>query len=145
MDEQQIREQLETAGFLGQGWAFPVTFQSTSGTAEMVKGAEDIKQSLLILLGTALGERVLRADFGCNLENNIFDPLESGFQTLLTEIIRQAIVKYEPRISFDAIEIYTEPNEGRVEITVNYTISSTNTRSNIIYPFYLNEGTNVAQ
>ncbi|MCU0432822.1 MAG: GPW/gp25 family protein [Bacteroidia bacterium] len=145
MDEQHIREQLETAGFLGQGWAFPVTFRRSQATADLVKGDEDIKQSLYILLGTALGERVLRADFGCNLENNIFDPLETGFQTLVTEIIRQAIVKYEPRVSFDDIEIFTEPNEGRVEITVNYFVSSTNTRSNIVYPFYLNEGTNVAQ
>jgi uncharacterized protein len=145
MEEQNIREQLETAGFLGQGWAFPVTFYRGSNTAALVKGEEDIKQSLQLLLGTALGERVMRANFGCNLENNIFDPLEPAFNTLLTEIIRQAIVEYEPRITFDRIDIFMEPTEGRIDITVNYFITAVNTRSNIVFPYFLNEGTNVAQ
>jgi uncharacterized protein len=144
-NEQQLQQIFDTGGFLGQGWAFPPTFIKTDGTVELVKAEEDIKQSLGILLSTTLGERVMRSDFGADLHQQIFEPMDAAFNPFITDIIRTAIILYEPRIELDSVDVFFEPLEGRVELTVNFTISSTNTRSNVVYPYYLNEGTNVQQ
>lgn len=140
-----IKETLENGSFLGQGWAFPPTFVKGADSVVLVKELEDIRQSLGILLGTALGERVMRSDFGCNLDSKVFDPMEPAFNTLVTEIIRRAILLYEPRIELLGIDLFIDNLEGRVDITVNFLVISSNTRSNIVYPYYLNEGTNVEQ
>jgi uncharacterized protein len=145
MADSSIKEMLDNGSFLGQGWSFPPTFTRPTGAVLLVKEVEDIKQSLGILLGTALGERVMRSDFGCNLDSRIFDPMEPAFNTLITEIIRRAIIQYEPRVDLDSVDLQVDQLEGRIEIFVNYTILANNTRSNIVFPFYLNEGTNVEQ
>lgn len=145
MASNDIQEILDNGGFLGQGWAFPPTFIRGANTVILVKETEDIHQSLMILLSTALGERVMRADFGCNLDQQVFEPLSLAFQTFLSDLVRKAIERYETRIEINNIDITVDNLEGRVNILVVFTIITTNTRSNIVYPFYLNEGTNVEQ
>jgi uncharacterized protein len=142
-NEQTLDEIFETGSFLGQGWAFPPTFIKGKNTVELVKAEEDIKQSLQILLSTTLGERVMLSDFGAALHQQVFQPTDAAFQRFVTEIVRKAIILYEPRINLDGVDIAMDPNEGRVELTVNFTIIQNNTRSNIVYPYYLTEGTNV--
>jgi len=110
-----------------------------------VKADEDIQQSLNIILSTTLGERVMRSDFGANLDQQIFEPMDAAFQPFVTGIIRQAIIRFEPRIDLDSVDVDITPEEGRIVLTINYTIISNNTRSNIVYPYYLTEGTNVSQ
>lgn len=144
-DTLSIQEALDNGSFLGQGWSFPPTFVRGSSSLILVKDTEDIQQSLRILVGTALGERVMRSDFGCNLDSKIFDPMEPAFNTLVTEIIRRAIILYEPRIELDSVDLFVDNLGGRIDITVSFTVISNNTRSNIVYPYYLNEGTNVEQ
>ncbi len=109
----------------------------------MVKAEEDIKQSLGILLSTTLGERVMRSDFGANLHQQVFEPMDAAFQTYVTSIISDAITNYETRINLDSVDVFVDPQEGKIELTVNFTIISSNSRANIVYPYYLTEGTNV--
>ncbi|MBI3509750.1 MAG: GPW/gp25 family protein [Bacteroidetes bacterium] len=142
-DEKTLQEIFGTGSFLGQGWSFPPTFISGTNTIALVKAEEDIQQSLYILLSTTLGERVMLADFGADLHNQIFEPMDAGFRPFVTAIIRKAIILYEARVDLDSVDVLIEPLEGKVEITVNFTIISNNTRSNIVYPYYINEGTNV--
>lgn len=142
-NEKQLQEIFDTGGFLGQGWSFPPTFTRAGSTLELVKAEEDIKQSLHILLSTTLGERVMRSDFGANLHQQVFEPMDAAFQSYVQSIISDAITLYEPRINFDTVEVQVDNEEGRIELTVNFTIISSNSRANIVYPYYLNEGTNV--
>lgn len=144
-NEKTLQEIFDTGGFLGQGWSFPPTFTKGTNTVNLVKAEEDIKQSLMILLSTTLGERVMRADYGADLHQQIFEPMDAAFKPYVTDIIRTAIILYEPRINLDSVDVFIDQLEGRVELTVNYTIISNNTRSNIVYPYYLTEGTNVSQ
>ena len=133
--------------FLGRGWGFPVSFQRGYNGAEMLSDEEDIRSSLHILLSTTIGERVMRPNFGTNIHNLIFDTLDLNTQTLIADGIRRAILLHEPRIKVEnqdmAFDIDAE--SGRVELTVNYLVKATNSRANIVYPFYLNEGTNVSE
>lgn len=141
--ELELQEIFDTGGFLGQGWSFPPTFVKGINSLELVKAEEDIKQSLAILLSTSLGERVMRADFGADMNQQIFEPMDAAFKPFITDVIKTAIILYEPRVDLDSVDVFIDQPGGRAVLTVNFTIISNNTRSNIVYPYYLTEGTNV--
>ena len=138
-----LQEIFDTGGFLGQGWSFPPTFVNSTCSVNLVKAEEDIKQSLGILLSTTLGERVMRSDFGANLQQQVFEPMDAAFKTFITSIINDAITLYETRINLDSVDVFVDNEGGLIQLTINFTIISSNSRANIVYPYYLNEGTNV--
>jgi uncharacterized protein len=129
--------------FLGTGWAFPPVFNKETGTVEMVSNAEDIKQSLDILLGTYLGERVMQPKYGCNLNDYLFEGLSSNTIGFIKERVSTAILFYEPRIKTEKIEVTGDDSsdllEGRFTISVEYSIPGTNSRFNYVYDYYKNE------
>lgn len=129
---------------LGRGWAFPVSFSRGSNAANMVQDEEDVVQSLRILLSTIQRERVLEPDFGLDLVHMIFEPLSVPAAALLTRKIEKAILDYEPRIELDNVDYVQDVQKGRIDITIEYTIRATNTRTNLVYPFYFNEGTDIS-
>ncbi|ACR10852.1 GPW/gp25 family protein [Teredinibacter turnerae] len=139
------------SAFLGTGWAFPPTFSGETRSAEMVSHDEDIKQSLKILFSTSVGERVMHPNFGCNLKANVFDEMTQGTITKIKDNIRRAVLFYETRISLERIEIHIDRNpanpqsvyNGYIAIELHYTVRTTNTRSNMVYPFYFAEADNL--
>ena len=129
--------------FLGTGWAFPPAFNRTSATVELVSDVEDIQESLHILLSTSLGERVMLPNYGCNLRDYQFEPVNNTFLGFVEDLVRRAILFFEPRIEVERITI-TQPEdfgllEGRLCIAVEYLIPDTNSRNNFVYDFYLRE------
>jgi phage baseplate assembly protein W len=129
--------------FLGTGWAFPPTFAKTSGTVKMVSAEDDINSSLEILLSTGLGERLMQPTYGCDLKRLLFEPLDTGLKAYIKDLIKTATLYHEARIRLDDISLHARPEKGVLEITLQYTISATNSRYNFVYPFYLKEGTNI--
>lgn len=132
--------------FLGIGWGFPPEFHKHADTLEvkMVAEEEDISESLRILLSTIPGERVMQPDYGCGLHAMVFENIEESTVTALKDVIERAVLFYEPRITLENIDVNTEDElEGRLKIQLNYTVRATNTRSNIVYPFYYLEGSQV--
>jgi uncharacterized protein len=110
----------------------------------MLSDEEDIKSSLEILLTTQPGERVMRPDYGCNLDELVFEPLTTTFKTYMKDLISTAILYYEPRIEVNSIDLDdTGELEGRILIVIDYTVSATNTRFNFVFPFYKNEATDL--
>ena len=129
--------------FLGRGWSFPPSFDQTARTVDMVGSTDDINQSLEILLSTSLGERVMQPKYGCNLIDYTFDSLNVSRLSFIENLIRKSILFYEPRIIVDRITV-SQPDdfnliEGKLIITIDYTIAGTNTRFNYVYDFYLRE------
>jgi hypothetical protein len=132
--------------FLGTGWSFPPTFDNISYTVEMVSNDTDIRQSLWVLFSTALGERTMVPEYGSGLEKMVFRVLSTTLISQMKSMVQLAILNWEPRIDVDEVQIQTDATyDGRVLINVIYTIRKTNTRSNLVYPFYLTEGTIPAQ
>lgn len=129
---------------IGRGWAFPVSFSRGSNAANMVQDEDDVVQSLRILLSTIQRERVLEPDFGLDLVQMIFEPLSVPAAALLTRKIEKAILNYEPRIELDNVDYVQDVEKGRIDITIEYTIRATNTRTNLVYPYYFNEGTDIS-
>ena len=138
-------ESNENNPFLGTGWSFPPTFKtSLGGQVEMTSDEVDIDQSLEILLSTALGERVMLPEYGTNLERLLFEPLNTTTITYMRKLLTRAILKYEPRIEVEQIDLEGSNSlEGLVNIRIDYRVRTTNSRSNYVYPFYKAEGTNL--
>jgi phage baseplate assembly protein W len=84
--------------FIGRGWSFPPNFNNASGSVDMLEQEADIASSLEILLGTVRGERVMLPQYGCNLDELIFENLDTRMKTLMTDKIESAILYHEPRI-----------------------------------------------
>lgn len=128
--------------FLGIGWSFPPEFNKAEGSVTMTTDVEDINNSLIILLSTRPGERVMFPNYGCDLQEMLFKPLELTLITQMKGIIERAILYHEPRINIISIEIdTTEELEGQVLIHIDYEVRNTNTRSNVVFPFYKGEAT----
>ena len=129
--------------FLGTGWSFPPAFSFDSGSVEMVSAEEDINQSLNILLSTSLGERVMQPNYGCNLHDYLFEPLNASIIGYIKDLVTNSILYYEPRIIADKIDVTAADSfdiiEGRFTILIEYTIPQTNSRFNYVYDYYLNE------
>jgi uncharacterized protein len=133
----------EGKSFLGRGWSFPPVFSKQSGGVLMTSDEEDIKKSLEILLSTAIGERFLQPRYGCNLDEYVFEPFNATLSTEIRLTVKDAIEKFEPRLRLLAVRLDTGlMNEGRVDIAVEYQIVTTNSRFNLVYPFYINEANN---
>lgn len=130
---------VDSSSFLGTGWGFPPTFEVQRKSVVMVSDAEDICQSLEILLNTRLGERVMQPGYGSNLKDQVFEPMNASMVAFVDDIVRTAIVYHEPRIRADNISVTPEQVGGVLRISVEYTIRSTNTRFNIVFPFFLAE------
>lgn len=133
--------------FLGSGWSFPPNFHRHNGDISLVEHEEDINQSLLILLSTTPGERLMHPSFGCNLKHMVFETVTVGVITKIKDAIARAILFFEPRITLQNVEVNTEDNpdqpnsiyDGVMEIHIEYIIRKTNTRSNMVFPFYFAE------
>lgn len=126
--------------FLGTGWNFPPEFSESGREVSMVSGAEDVQQSLQVLLGTRLDERILREDFGCNLDQFVFEGMNNGLVNQIRNVIQEAILYHEPRVKLNNVELnLDDQNSGLLWIELDYSIPSSNTRFNMVYPFYLEE------
>jgi len=130
--------------FLGKGWSFPPTFSKQSNTVNMEEKEIDIEQSLQILLTTAVGERVMQPKYGCNMDELVFEPLNTSIKTLMIDKIKTAILFFEPRIDAKKIELNTQNElEGEVLVEIEYVVRATNSRFNFVFPYYINEGTEI--
>ena len=129
---------------MGTGWAFPPKFDQQTASVSMISDEEDIRSSLEILLSTRPGERVMQPRYGCNLDELLFEPLTTTFKTYMKDLVATAILYFEPRIEVNKIDMdETNELEGKVIISIEYTIRSTNSRFNFVYPYYKTEGTEV--
>ncbi|HHE32441.1 MAG TPA: hypothetical protein ENL07_07400 [Chlorobaculum parvum] len=130
--------------FFGRGWAFPPAFDRNLPGVQMLEDEAEIASSLAVLLGTLQGERVMIPWYGCNLDELIFENLDTRIKTLVADKIESAILYHEPRIRLDKVSIEkSNENEGFLLISIDYTIKSINSRFNMVYPFYIQEGTDI--
>jgi hypothetical protein len=130
--------------FLGTGWAFPPAFDWRSKEAILVTQAEDVEQSLRILLATTPGERVMQPAYGCGIKRMVFETLNDSTLTEIRDVVAKAVLFFEVRITLHEIAIdASDAPSGVLRLRLDYTLRTTNTRTNMVYPFYLREGTNL--
>lgn len=126
--------------FLGRGWAFPISTGS-DGEIALAAGAEDVREAIRLIIETEPGERAMRPDFGGGLRSLVFAPLSTGTLSLIRHRVEQALIRWEPRIDLDEVRVAADAAEpGFVRIEVDCHVRETNTFYNLVYPFYLQEG-----
>ncbi len=133
------------SAFLGTGWSFPPTFDRGDAEVVMVSGFADIKESLYILLSTALGERIMVPEYGCGLQQYVFQNVTTTWLTSLSTVVRTAILTWEPRVDVESVDSAKSDADGMVTISITYVVRLTNSRSNVVFPFYYREGTLVPE
>lgn len=127
---------METTDFLGRGWKYPIEIEK--GKIAFSEGEKSIKESILIILGTRKGERVMRPDFGCGINELVFSPNNSQTATLIAFHIKEALMMWEPRIDVLDVNAYPDEEEkNKINIDIEYMVKTTNTKSNLVYPFFL--------
>lgn len=123
--------------FLGAGWSFPVGLDARR-QMRTIDGDESIRQSIWMILSTSPGERVMRPDFGCGLHDLVFGVNSVGTANAVAGAVREALAVWEPRI--DVLDVFAAPDPtapNLLLIEINYQVRSTNSRFNLVYPFYL--------
>lgn len=132
------------ASFLGTGWGFPPEFHPRAGGVRMVSAEDDLREALQILLSTAPGERVMHPAYGCGLRRMVFETLNEGTQAEIRDLVERAVLFFEPRITLLNVSIdAARLDDGRLDIRLDYVIRATNSRSNMVYPFYMAEASHV--
>lgn len=135
----------EVKSFLGTGWSFPPDFNRVDNSVQMVSDVSDIEDSIRIILSTTPGERIMQPEFGCDLKRLAFETIDSTLLASLDHLIYHALLNFEPRITFLNTEVLNlESHDGQLLIQINFKVIITNSRHNIVFPFYLLEGTNVS-
>jgi uncharacterized protein len=139
---------MDKRSFLGRGWKFPPQFSKSINGPLMVEDEVDIKESLMILMQTRVRERIMQSGYGCNLDVLLFEPMSTTFLAYVKDHVSSSIRLYEPRVNL--LDVIIDPRtvndglmRGSVTLNISYEIRATNRRDNVVYPNYLNEGTNV--
>ena len=122
---------------LGRGWRFPILPDESGGLA-YVEGDANVEQSLRILLLTSLGERAMRATFGSKAQRLVFAPGSVQYLGLLETTVREAVRDWEPRVELEQVRAEADArDQRRVTVNIRYRVRRTNTRNNLVFPFYL--------
>lgn len=128
---------MEDSGFLGTGLKFPLQVNKSTGRFTMSSGGDSVKESVYIILMTAKGERWMSPEFGSNIMSYTFMDTSAAMTNVMRNDLRNLILAQEPRIGDVEIEIDEESRKGCLIISIGYVIRETNTRDNLVFPFYL--------
>ena len=132
---------VERKDFLGRGWAMPVALDPRTGRVASVAHEEDIRQSILIVLETAPGERVMRPNFGCGIHELVFTALDSTTVQRIRSVVEEALRRCEARIDVLGVTVdEAATEEGRLLVEIEYRVRKTNQTGNLVFPFYFREG-----
>jgi phage baseplate assembly protein W len=125
--------------YLGVGWAFPL--KPVNGRLGYASYEDDVEQAIQIILLTERGERPMLPEFGGGLRRFLFEPNSPATHRGIENVVRKALLDWEPRIDIDRIEVSSdETDPNLLLIAVDYVVRATNSFYNRVYPFYLLEG-----
>ncbi len=132
-----------TRDFLGTGFAFPPAVDPATGRFKMVHEEDDIRQSIYIVLMTRKGEYAMQPNFGSNLHEYVFELPDDAFASLIVTEIIQTLAAWEPRVVDVRVQLdYADLKNGKVTFDIGYVVRATNNPNNLVFPYYLYEGTN---
>ncbi len=123
--------------FLGSGLNFPIRVNAL-GAFELVSAEKDIEQSIGIILGTRIGERVMRPEFGCEVQDLVFEPRDAVLAGRIRTSVTKALARWEPRIQVVDVRPEFDPDiDGAVLVYIDYQIKSSHDQRSIVYPFFI--------
>ena len=132
--------QLDPKSYLGRGWSFPVRLDEKEGTVRLSEYERDVQESIWIILSTAKGERLMRPDFGCGIQDLVFEVVNTTTLAAIETSVKEALATFEPRIDVTKVSAISNGGlDGQLRISIDYLIRGTNNQLNLVYPFYIKE------
>jgi uncharacterized protein len=125
--------------FLGVGTAFPPQLDPATQGFVRAEYEESVRQSILLILGTAPGERLMRPEFGCGIHDLVFANLGFGTLGRVQQTVDEALLRLEPRIDVTSIDVRSGGDGNVLLIHIQYQVRATNNAFNLVYPFYLQQ------
>jgi hypothetical protein len=126
--------------FLGVGWKYPLQLDQQSEIA-LSRAEDSIREAIWMILSIAPGERLMHPDFGCRIHELVFAPNDASTIGLARHYVEDALRTWEPRIELEDVIVQVDPaNPTMLLISVDYLIRTTDSRFNVVYPFYLTRG-----
>ncbi|HYM50053.1 MAG TPA: GPW/gp25 family protein [Candidatus Limnocylindrales bacterium] len=123
--------------FIGKGWAFPIRTDAT-GRIALVSHEREIEESMRLVLGTAPGERPMRPEFGCRIQDFVFANADAGTAGLIAAEVRSSLRRWEPRIDVHDVAVsFDTEDPSTLYIDITYTIGNSNDPRNLVFPFYV--------
>jgi Bacteriophage baseplate protein W len=126
--------------FLGVGTRFPLVLDDTTGQLARAEYEESVRQAILVILGTAKGERVMRPDFGCGIHDLVFANISATTIGRVIREVSESLLRLEPRINVTRLDATPGETSSVLLIDIDYEVRATNTAFNLVYPFYLQQG-----
>ena len=122
--------------YIGAGLGFPIGI-NVQGSFQLSNETTNLEESIRIIMGTRLGERVYRPNFGSRLSEMVFEPMNTQTLLLIRLHVQEALEIWEPRI--DLLDVITEPDPttGRVDINIRYRPRDHYDSRSMVFPFYL--------
>jgi len=105
-----------------KGIAFPFDKGNNSFPAK-TSDSDLIRQSIIQILLTERGERVMRPNFGSNLMSKVFDNNDALFESVLQAEVKTAIGQWEPRAIVQSVQV--QRKDETATVTVNYVVAAT--------------------
>ena len=121
---------------LGKGFAFPLRTTPRGGVADSGQ-TQKIRESIRMILGTQVGERVMQPDFGSNLRELTFAPNTPATASLARHYVEEALMRWEPRITLEEVAVRNELSTAALQVDIHYRIAATFERQNLVFPLYL--------
>jgi phage baseplate assembly protein W len=126
--------------FIGRGWAFPLRTDAT-GSISLVSREREIEEAIRLILGTAPGERPMRPEVGCRINEYVFASADGGTANAIAAEVKHALRRWEPRIDVQEVLVTFDARETTtLYIDIRYSIRRTNDRRNLVLPFYVIPG-----
>lgn len=126
-----------TNDFIGAGWNFPLRLDPTNSVA-LATDVRDIEQAMEIIIRTAPGERPMRPEFGCRIQDHLFSPTNQATQSAIAHDVRSALERWEPRIDVEEVHVgFDHEYQNMFYIDVGYRVRGENSERNLVFPFYL--------
>jgi Bacteriophage baseplate protein W len=123
--------------FIGSGWAFPMRTDPT-GRIALVSREQEIEESIRLILGTALGERPMRPEFGCAIHDYVFETADAETAAKISAAVRASLRRWEPRVEVnDVIISFDAAESSTIYIDIRYSVGDTNDPRNLVFPFYV--------
>jgi phage baseplate assembly protein W len=123
--------------FIGSGWAFPLRTDTTGGVA-LVSREREVEESIRLVIGTAVGERPMRPEFGCRVHDFVFAPADATTAGMIAYEVRASLERWEPRIDVDEVVVTPDPDDAAtLLIDVRYSLRFANDPRNLVFPFYV--------
>src|SRR5678815_2743180 len=116
--------------FLGVGTGFPLTLDPATRLVARAEYEESVRQSILVILGTAKGERVMRPDFGCGIHDLVFANASAATMARVDRDVHEALLRLEPRIDVTQVDVRPGDSANVLLIDIDYEVRATNNAFN---------------